>query len=296
MYGRVPGQGQGGYGQQYPPQGGAQQYPPQGQQYPPQQAPYGQQGGAPYGQQGGGYPPQQAPYGQQGGGAPYGQQGGYPPQQGGHGQQYNFPPTQNFGGQQQQQQGGQAAGLGWGAQYFNQISSTQLAQFQQMFQTADKDRSGNISFNELATMPFCGRTIGLQNAKILMRVFDKDRSGTIDFIEFATLYQFLNSMAGAFQQADADRSGYLDSREIHSAVSGAGFQVSLPTIQEICAGFPIMGSQIRGAGVSFDQFISICSRLAAVRSIFEWNDVNRTGRVTFTYDQLSQIVFNQLNT
>jgi len=171
-----------------------------------------------------------------------------------------------------------------------------MSQFQQMFQQADRDRSGAISFNELSAMPFCGRTIGLPNAKILMRVFDKDRSGTIDFQEFATLYQFLNSMATAFQQADTDKSGYLDPREIWSAVSGAGFQVTQQTIQEICAGFPIMGSNIRGAGVSFDQFISICSRLAAIRSIFEWNDVQRTGRVTFNLDQLSQIVFNQLHT
>lgn len=34
-------------------------------------------------------------------------------------------------------------------------------------------------------------------------------------------------MMNAFQQADTDRSGSLDAREIWSAVSGAGFQVTL---------------------------------------------------------------------
>jgi len=127
-----------------------------------------------------------------------------------------------------------------------------------------------------------------------MKVFDKDNSGQIDFFEFATLYQFLTNMMNAFTSADTDRSGSLDAREIWSAVSGAGFNVGLQTIQEICAGFNINGPP--GSGIGVDQFISICARLAAIRSIFEWNDRARTGRVTFNYEQLAQIIFNQTNT
>jgi len=168
-----------------------------------------------------------------------------------------------------------------------------MTSYQGMFQNADRDNSGKISVNELAQMPFLNRTIGLPNARTLMKVFDKDNSGQIDFQEFATLYQFVTSMTNAFMQADADRSGFLDAREIWTAVSAAGFTVGLPTIQEICAGYPVNGPP--GSGIAVEQFISICARLAAVRSIFEWNDRAKTGKVSFTYEQLAQIIFNQTN-
>jgi len=246
-----------------------------------------------------GAPPQS---GQQSAPAPYGAQqqpqGGYGQQQGGYGQQ------QQQGGYGQPQGGatssyGQAnqQNLGWGAQYYNSINQQQMGNLQGMFQNADRDRSGKISTMELSQMPFFDRTIGLPNAKTLMKVFDKDNSGQIDFFEFATLHSFLSSMMNAFQQADTDRSGSLDAREIWSAVSGAGFQVGLGTIQEICAGFPMNGppGEKKSSGINVEQFISICSRLAAIRSIFEWNDRGRTGRVTFSYEQLAQIIFNQTN-
>eukprot|EP01117_Protostelium_nocturnum_P000227 TRINITY_DN102_c0_g1_i2.p1 TRINITY_DN102_c0_g1~~TRINITY_DN102_c0_g1_i2.p1 ORF type:complete len:416 (-),score=140.58 TRINITY_DN102_c0_g1_i2:60-1307(-) len=324
-YGAHPGQpGQpGGYGQQpqgygaHPGQPGAPGgYPGAQPGQPGQPGGYGQpqQPGKP-GQTGApsGYPGQPGQLGQPGGyGQPpqgYGQPG--QPQSGAYGQ-----PPQGYGQPQPSAYGQPAAGgkppsstaygaptqdLGWGAQYYNQINTAQMTSIQQTFQTADSDRSGKISHHELASIPVGGRPIGPNNAKILMRVFDKDNSGQIDFFEFATLFQFLTTMMNAFQAADSDRSGSLDAREIYGAVSGAGFQVGQQTITEICAGYgsastgSVLGPSASSSGISMDQFVNVCAKLAAIRSIFEWNDPQRTGKVSFSYEQLAQIVFNQTN-
>jgi Ca2+-binding EF-hand superfamily protein len=153
----------------------------------------------------------------------------------------------------------------------------------------DKDRSGSISAVELAQFPFNNKPVGLDLAKYLIKAFDKDYTGNIEFQEFASLHQFMKNMQTAFTTADQDRSGFLDAREIHGAVVQAGFQLSLPTVQAISAKF---GTPQRG--VSFDQFLMICSHLAGVRTIFEYNDQQRSGRVTFTMDQLAHITVHVL--
>lgn len=128
------------------------------------------------------------------------------------------------------------------------------------------------------------RPLGIQTARKFIKVFDKDYSGTVDFNEYVALNQFIYKMTASFYQADQDRSGFLDSREIFNALSSAGFQLQFPTVQAICQKFD------NGAGqVSADGYIHICAHLAAVRSIFEWNDTQRTGKITLNYDQLSHI-------
>jgi len=97
-------------------------------------------------------------------------------------------------------------------------------------------------------------------------------------------------MNNAFLQADRDHSGFLDANEIHSALTGAGFQMSLPTVEAICKKY-----NTPQRGVSFDAFLQICAHLATVRSIFEWNDVQRSGKVNLTYDQLAHITIHMLD-
>jgi len=126
--------------------------------------------------------------------------------------------------------------------------------------------------------------IGIGVANKLIRVFDKDGSGNIDFRGYCALHQFLNAMQTAFFGADRDRSGFIDANEMFAAVSGAGFQLSLPTIQALAAKFAIPGR-----GVDFPNYLFMCAHLAHLRSIFEWNDTDRDGRVTLTYDSLAHI-------
>eukprot|EP01118_Nematostelium_gracile_P020491 TRINITY_DN994_c0_g1_i1.p1 TRINITY_DN994_c0_g1~~TRINITY_DN994_c0_g1_i1.p1 ORF type:complete len:341 (-),score=99.33 TRINITY_DN994_c0_g1_i1:29-1009(-) len=261
--------------QQYPPQ----QYPPQ--QYPPQQYPSQQ------------YPPQQ--FQSQYPPPQYGQQ--YPPQQ--YPSQYppQYPPSQQYPTPGQQyppgpqqgpkilQQSGQ-----WFTPIYQSITPQEMSQIQAWFGAADRDRSGTVSAMELANLSVGNFPLGFETAAVLIKIFDKDNNGTLDFTEFATLHKFMNKMYGAFLAADQDRSGYLDNREIHNALTNAGFQLSMPTIDAVMQ----KSGAVPGRGIAFPGFLKICGHLSAVRSIFEWNDVQKTGRVTLTYDQLSHIAIHLL--
>lgn len=264
----APAPGQPQYGQPQAQQYGQPQY---GQpQYPGQ--PQAQQYGQPqYGQPQYGQPQQQ-----------YGAQPGYPGQ-----------PQQQYGAQPgypgQQQQPGQHQHVGWGAQFYNQVNQQQMSTDQAWFQNVDKDRSGTITATELATFSFAGKLLGLDSAKRLIKVFDKDYSGSIDFYEFVSLHAFLRNMQAIFVAADRDRSGFLDAQEIFNALTQSGFQLSYPTVQAICAKYDTMKK-----GVSLDGFLQVSAHLASVRTIFEWNDQARTGKVNLSYDQLAHITIHTL--
>jgi Ca2+-binding EF-hand superfamily protein len=57
-------------------------------------------------------------------------------------------------------------------------------------------------------------------------MFDKDQTGQIEFNEFCGLWAYINQWRGIFQNYDKDRSGQIDGRELHGALSGFGFQVN----------------------------------------------------------------------
>jgi len=159
----------------------------------------------------------------------------------------------------------------------------------------DTDRSGTISAQELASLQFAGRPLGFQTAKKLIKVFDKKYLGSIDFNEYASLHAFLNKMQADFFQADRDRSGFLDANEIFGALQSAGFQLSLPTVQTLCNRFDPAPPGQPKRGLPFENFLQVVAHLAAVRSIFEWNDPQRTGRVNLTYDQVAHITVHLMD-
>jgi len=300
-YGGGYGQQQGGYGQQS--QGGYGQQPQGG--YQPQQGGYGQQSQGGYGQQPqggygqqpqGGYGQQsQGGYGQQAQGA-YGQQshgGGYGQQsQGGYGQQPQGNYNQSQGGYGQQSHGGynphasqsQAHLNAWYAQYYNQIQQAEMQKLQAWFASVDSDRSGSITATELQRVTFGGYTLGLDNAIKLVKVFDKDRSGTIDFYEYAALHQFITLMQSAFTQADHDRNGALDAREIHTALGKSGFTIGLQPTQLFFAKVSQGGQTI-----NFPQFLRMGADIALLKSKFEWADSDRDGTIHINFGQLLEI-------
>lgn len=218
-----------------------QSYPPPINQNPQYSPPYSQGYPLPYSTQ----TPYQPPYLKP-------SQSSYPYE--------NYPNTQYSPPPQQQN---------WYSQYFNQIGSNNMQQLQEWFRSVDRDHSGKISVSELAELNFAGRRLGWETASTLIRVFDKDNSGELGFYEFASLHQFMTRMTNSFFEADKDNSGYLDANEIHHAFKVAGFQLSLLTIQRICEKFGVGKTK---QGLPLEQFMRVCAHLAAVRSVFEWND------------------------
>lgn len=44
-----------------------------------------------------------------------------------------------------------------------------------------------------------------------------------------------------------------------------------------------------GRGVAYPDFLLVCAHLAFARSVFEWNDPQRQGRIALTFEQLAHV-------
>jgi len=175
----------------------------------------------------------------------------------------------------------------WYSAYYQQYAQNQqaLQTLQYWFNSVDRDRSGSITSVELAQVQFNGRPLGVLCASKMIMAFDRDGSGTIDFREYCALHGFLSQMSNAFLIADRDRSGSLEPNEIFTAITAAGFQLSQPTVITIVRKYNNTGY----GGLTFERFLLAMAHLAIVRSIFDWNDTSKVGRVMLTYDQLAHI-------
>jgi len=172
----------------------------------------------------------------------------------------------------------------WFSSYFNSIQQQEMIEIQTWFRSVDRDGSGQINANEIAGITFNNVPLGIEVATKLVRIFDKNGSGTIDFYEYAALHKFLASLQTAFFAGDRDRSGRLDAREIHIALNSCGFNASLPAVTGLTTRYN------RGYGLGFQEFLLVCSTIAQARSLFDWKDPQRTGRITITLDQLLELV------
>merc|ERR1711879_647607 len=163
---------------------------------------------------------------------------------------------------------------------FNKLSFKNFAQFA----SVDTDRSGSITAQELQKVTFGGFPLGLDIAIKLVKVFDKDRSGNIDFFEYASMHQFITLMQRSFTNADRDRSGTLDYREIHTALQSSGFTIGLAPTQLF------FNKVSRGsAHINFPQFLQLGADIALLRSKFEWSDTDKDGVIHINFGQLLEI-------
>jgi len=256
----------------YPPNRN-QSYAPQGQQYPPQQAQsYAQRPNSQY-------PPRQQ----------YGQ--AQPPNYA-QGRSYQAPQHTPSHNQQQQYNApshAQSAPVqrgGWVSEYYNQVPPQQLQALRAWFQRVDRDNSGTVEPHELQHVSFEGVPLGLPAATKIVKVFDKDRNGAIDLYEYVAMHQFISRMRNAFLKADSDRSGRLEAREIQGALSQAGFGfVEYATTSELLHKF----DQTR-RGLSWVEFLMLAGHIAHARSMFEYNDHNRSGQITININQFVQLM------
>jgi len=158
---------------------------------------------------------------------------------------------------------------------------------QQQFNTIDKDRSGQISPLELASVPFEGVKFSLETCQLLIRVFDKDKSGQVGFNEFGALAKFIGSMKQAFQAYDRDRSGSIELNEVQMAVAQGGFQLSPQTLQTVYSKFlrnHALNPSGKLTGLNLEMFVQLCAFLGSTRSQFMMYDYQRTGWIQLNLD------------
>jgi len=158
-----------------------------------------------------------------------------------------------------------------------------MQSLQQWFRSVDRDNSGTVQTQELAGIQFDGKPLGTQVATKLVKVFDKDQSGAIDFNEYVALQRFLELMQRAFLAAVGEGST-ISPKDILTATGQAGFELSITTIEAAVRKF-----DPTCRGLDFPSFLYICAHFAHCRSIFEWNDQQRVGKIQLTYDALCHI-------
>ncbi|KAK7402058.1 hypothetical protein VNO78_14020 [Psophocarpus tetragonolobus] len=81
---------------------------------------------------------------------------------------------------------------------------------------------------------------------------------------------------GSFQMVDRDRSGFIDERELHQALSSGFHHFSLTTIRLLIFLFHNPNQPL---SLGPNEFAALCSCLAHWRGIFERYDKDRSGKI-----------------
>jgi peflin len=104
-------------------------------------------------------------------------------------------------------------------------------------------------------------------------------------VEYCTLHKFIQVVRNAFINADADRSGRIEAREIFQALQQCGFNyLTFTTIVELMGRF-----DTTKRGLDWGEFLLLMAMIAHCRSLFEWNDRDRDGWITINQDQMIQL-------
>jgi Ca2+-binding EF-hand superfamily protein len=87
---------------------------------------------------------------------------------------------------------------------------------QRWFTTVDKDRSGQINWQELqsALINGQGKNFSDTACKLMIGMFDIDKTGTIDINEFQQLFTYINQWLAVFKNYDRDQSGQIEEPEL----------------------------------------------------------------------------------
>jgi len=163
------------------------------------------------------------------------------------------------------------------------LNPNDINSLQAWFSSVDTDKSGEISSVELAQLNFRGKPLGQDQARKLLAVFDKDRSGQISFQEYAALQQFLNVMSAEFTNGEkrGNTPQSISPVEAHRALQTAGFQVSPTAIQNAAKRF----DTTKRGNLSWDDFLALAAHAAMLRSVFEWSDTDHDGKITLDFEQ-----------
>lgn len=251
--------------------GGKPSAPPyQAQAWPPQQGGYGGQQPPPVG---GGYG-QQAPAGY--GAQPYAGQAYQ------YGQSWNQQPQQQYPPTPYQQQPGPMFPPGTEQEII------------QVFQNADKNRSGTIDARELRDVlsvgrfPFTDRTV-----RLMLHLFADNRGDTsrIGPAGFAKLWREIKIWNAKFTEYDRDASGTIDMYELEAALRSFNFAIPMQVLQMLVAKYDMTGGS---RSIGYDNFVECGFVVKGLTEQFRDQDRrqagNPTGNATFNYTDFMLLV------
>jgi len=130
-----------------------------------------------------------------------------------------------------------------------------------------------------------------------MNTFDKNKSGQISFNEFTSLWKFIKDWQGVFAHFDRDRSGTIDDTELQSALTYYGYTVTPELLEILRRKYDVKASVKRAnqgtpPGLTFDRFVRACVVLKQVGKAFKDLDTDEDGLATIDYLQLLKTVLS----
>lgn len=161
------------------------------------------------------------------------------------------------------------------------------------FQSVDRDRSGNITADELqqALTNNDWSHFSLGTCIKMVSMFDRDYSGTIDINEFNSLWNYIQSWRNTFNCYDRDRSGFISVNELHAVFAQLGFNVS-PNFINYSAMYRYDVN--RCGQLNFESFISCCILLQALTAQFKQRDTQMRGQTQLNYEDFMMIAVANL--
>ncbi|GLV35373.1 Apoptosis-linked gene-2 [Carabus blaptoides fortunei] len=159
-----------------------------------------------------------------------------------------------------------------------------------VFQRVDKDRSGNISADELQTALSNGTwsPFNKETVRLMIGMFDRQNRGTVNFEDFGALWKYVTDWQNCFKSFDRDNSGNIDQNELKTALTSFGYRLSDHLVSTLLRKFDRFG---RGT-ILFDDFIQCCIILYTLTSAFRQFDTDQDGVITIHYEQFLGMVFS----
>ncbi|KAL0276938.1 UNVERIFIED_CONTAM: hypothetical protein PYX00_004396 [Menopon gallinae] len=157
-----------------------------------------------------------------------------------------------------------------------------------VFQRVDRDKSGQISADELqqalsngSWTPFNPQTVNL-----MISMFDKHNNGTIGFEEFGALWKYVTDWQNCFRSFDRDNSGTIEKGEFQTALQSFGYRLSDHIVDLLIGRF----DRSRLGAIRFDDFIACCIILHTLTNAFRERDTDLDGVITIQYEEFLSMI------
>eukprot|EP00835_Amoeboradix_gromovi_P004163 NODE_308_length_11287_cov_0.209778.p7 type:complete len:178 gc:universal NODE_308_length_11287_cov_0.209778:10940-10407(-) len=166
----------------------------------------------------------------------------------------------------------------------------------QIFSSVDNDRNGSITSDELqyAMRNTDYSNFNQETIRLLVNLFDLDNSGGITWDEFKALWKYILDWQRVFQGYDRDRSGTIDSNELHQALQNFGYNLSPRLVSLMILKYDTKGNYskiMEGRGsITFDNFIQSCVTIKNLTDSFRRFDNDNDGWININYETFLELV------
>ncbi|CAD6196288.1 unnamed protein product [Caenorhabditis auriculariae] len=173
-------------------------------------------------------------------------------------------------------------------QAYNQPNAYNRPNLEQIFSSVDKDRSGQISADELQRALSNGtwNPFNPETCRLMIGMFDSNGDGAINFGEFQALWQYINDWTTCFRSFDLDRSGNISKSELKNALTQFGYRLSDGFYDILLNKF----DRSHNNSINFDDFIQLCVVLQTLTASFRDADTDRDGVITVGYEQFLTMI------